>query len=140
MTINEVITGLTAMLHELEPEKEVLLDQETSMPENSYFVHCTKQSYHKQLGRRRKRLYSFELMYFPTKRDHLSFYHWAESMYQHFEYIRVSDGTIAVRNASASLGEKDVSHFTFDIEVFGVIDDVPDVLMEQLQMKEELKP
>lgn len=123
MRVNEIIEAIALQLKMLYHDKKVYVDEIPQGIDGNFYVHCTDQAHTRGLDRRRWRSYSFEVLYFKAKKDSMSFNDLAERLYWAFERIQVGDRVITPIDAQAVDGRDMVYHFTFDINLTGLIDE-----------------
>ncbi len=139
MTVNEIMSALALKLGELFPDRAVHYTQIPRDADGNHYVRCIGQSHTKKLGRRRERVYSFEVLYFCKERDALVFNDWAETLYSELETLTVGGQLVHITGAHAEPGDDMVFHFVFDITVSGLIDPPAGEPMEGLETTEVLK-
>ena len=125
MTVNDIIEAIALQLKMLYHDKKVYVNEIPQGADGNFYVHCTDQSHVRHLNRRRWRNYSFEVLYFMAKKDSMLFNEWAERMYWAFERLDVDGRIITPIDAKAEDGRDMVYHFTFDIDLTGLIKEDP---------------
>lgn len=123
MTVNQIIEAIALQLKMLYHDKHVYVDEIPQGSNESFYVHCIDQAHTRGLDRRRWRSYSFEVLYFKAKKDSMAFNDWAEQMYWAFERIEADGRILTPIDAQAVDGRDRVYHFTFDINLTGLIDE-----------------
>ena len=121
MTVNDIIEAIALQLKMLYHDKKVYVDEIPQGVNGNFYVHCTDQAHIRHLNRRRWRNYSFEVLYFMADKDSMAFNDWAEVMYWAFERLQVDERILTPIDAKAEDGRDMVYHFTFDIDLTGLI-------------------
>ena len=140
MTVNDMMYAIAMKLGELFPDRLAYYQQVKQMADGQHYVRCIDQTHTKELDRRRRRSYSFEVLYFRKDDDALEFNSWAEVMYMEFETLTVGEQVFHVTNAHAEPGDDMVFHFVFDVSFVALLDPVPGDPMEQLDIDTEVLP
>lgn len=138
MTVNAFITAIAGVLYDAFPGRLVYVDQIEAGADGNHLVRCIDQSHVVGLSRQRKRSYSFEVAYFQSERNNMSFHDWAETMYWAFEMLLVEGRLYHLENAKAQKGEDMVFHFTFDVDAFLLLTE-DQILMNDLEIETETK-
>lgn len=139
MTVNQIIEAIAFKLKQLYPDRYVYDGEIPKGADGNFYVHCSDQSHSRNLNRRRSRSYTFEVLYFKSKKDSMHFNDWAEQMYFEFERLQVGNRTVSTTDAQAEDGRDMVYHFTFDVNITGLIDQLADDPMANLKIEEALK-
>lgn len=121
MTANQILEAIALKLNRLYPDRSVVIDAMPVSTVGKIYVHCTDQSHKRGLARRYSRSYSFQVQFFETKKDHIQFNAWAETMYFEFERLEVNECMVRASNTRAKEGENAVYHFTFDVKYHGLL-------------------
>lgn len=144
MTVNNLIEAIASKLTELWPDRKVHVDEIPKGADGNFFVDAIETSQEKLLDRRRKRSYQFEVLYFLRSDDNMAFNEWAESMYDHFEFLNVAESAEKMRcifltEQAARKDETGVFQFTFDATFNFITEPLTIDPMEKLNIKEALK-
>ena len=139
MTVNNFIRAVAVKLGELYPDRLVYTDEIPAVADGNFFVRCIEQQHEKRLDRRRRRFYSFEILYFQRERDTMLFNDWAEKMYSNFERLACEGRLFHLTNAHAENGDDGVFHFVFDADFTALLAPDPVAFMETLEMREDVK-
>ena len=139
MTVNSFIRATAVKLGKLSPGKLVYTDEIPANADGNFFVRCIDQQHEKRLDRRRRRFYSFEVLYFQKADDPIVFNDWAEQMYSNFEQLTCEGRVFHLTNAHAEDGDDGVFHFIFDADFTAFLVPGNGELMATLEMREGLK-
>ena len=139
MTVNSFIRAAAVRLGELFPGRLVYTDEIPANADGNFFVRCIDQQHERKLDRRRRRFYSFEILYFQKEKDALVFNDWAETMYNSMEQLTCEGASFHLTNAHAENGDDGVFHFVFDADFTVLLAPEGGVLMETLDMTEGVK-
>lgn len=139
MTVNSFIKAAAAKLGELFPKRLVYTDEIHADADGNFFIRCIEQRHETKLDRRRRRFYSFEILYFDQKGEPMSYNDWAETMYLNFERLTVGGSVFHLTNAHAENGDDGVFHFVFDADFTALLAPEEIEKMRTLEMTEGVK-
>lgn len=135
-----MMSAIAMKLGELFPDRLAYYQQVKQMADGQHYIRCIDQTHTRELDRRRRRSYSFEVLYFRRDDDALEFNAWAEIMYMEFETLTVGERVFHVTDAHARPGDDMVFHFVFDVKFIALLESVPGNPMEQLDIETEVIP
>lgn len=121
MTVNDILTAFAVKLTELYPDRLVYVDEIPAGADGNFLVRCIEQSHQKGIGRRRVRVYQFEVLYFVAPKDSMAYNDWAETMYWGFEDLAVGQEVVHLSGAAANDTGDMVYHFVVDAQVYNTM-------------------
>lgn len=145
MTLEQMVGAAAQRLRELWPEREVYVDR---MPEDAggnFFLGVIESDQSKGLGRCVRRSVRLRVCYFLQSADNMDYLAWAETMYDAFRVLEVSDGDavhqIRLINRKAGM-DSDGRCYQFLFEVKSILWERGEAgdLMEEIQQKGEIIP
>lgn len=141
MTVNDFLQSTAKKLRELFPDAEVYADQIPQNADGGFFIRAVDATHKKELGRRVRRDYQFEVVYFLRDGGPLAFNDWAETMMQNFEQITVGGQVYHLRDLRTQDDSEENKLFRvlFSCSFSAVKEPDPRVVMERLEQREALK-
>jgi hypothetical protein len=136
--INSFVQAIAGKLKELYPNMKVFNDEiEQNFNESCFYINVISTEQSREVDRRRRRIYMFDIMYIPSDSENAIFYDWADVMYNNFEMIQVDTRLYHTKNTDTEQNDR-IFHFTFDVD-FTYLKEKEGKVMEVLIDKEEYK-
>ena len=131
MTVNEAVQAIANKLAGLWPDKKAYVDEMPNGADGNFCIRAYDESQTKELDRRHKRQYHFDISYFEAEHDVMSYHDWAETMFLNFDTI-VLDGRLCHANNHHAENNDRIFHFLFDVSFLGLFPAPDGSTMENL--------
>lgn len=143
MTLEHMARAAAQRLRELWPERKVYVDKIPKNADGNLFLGVIDSDQDGELDRRFRRSVRFEACYFLQSEDNMDYLAWAETMYDAFRVLEVSDGgqvrRVRLINRKARQNS-DQRYYQFLFEVSSVLWEAPAAgdVMERIEHREEI--